>query len=152
MKIYINNFNLDILHNISDIFKDNLINTKNYINLYTNEGIYSIEDRDVYTLDIVDKDIKKYDKFFEDFTLIVDPSYFNRNKVSSVHGEVHQSFDTKEYYYKINNNSNVCLVIKYICKKTKLIPNDIYFEIDIDTDINNILIKKELIEFLLVLN
>ena len=152
MKIYINNFNIDILHDISELFKDKLVNTKNCIKLYTNEAIYRIEDSNVYILENVDKDIKKYDKYFSDFTLIADSSYFNKKQVSSIHGDIHQSFDTKEFYYKINNNSNICLVIKYNCIKTKLIPDDIYFEIDKEIDINDILIKKEIIEFLSVLN
>jgi hypothetical protein len=37
-------------------------------------------------------------------------------------------------------------------KNNKFIPNDIYFEIDKDIDINEFLIKKEIIEFLSVLN
>ena len=152
MKIYINNFNLDILNDISELFKDKLVIEKNFIRLYTNEGIYCIEDRDVYRLEVVDKDIKKYEKYFNDFTLILDTSYFNKNIVSSIHGDIHESFNVKEYYYKMNHNSNISLVIKYNCKKTQLIPNDIYFEINREIDINDILIKKEIIEFLSLLN
>lgn len=152
MKIYINNFNLDILNDISELFKNKLVNAKNFIRLYTNEGIYCIEDRNVYRLEVVDKDIKKYEKYFNNFTLILDPSYFNKNIAFSIHGDIHESFNVKEYYYKMNHNSNISLVIKYNCKKTQFIPNDIYFEINREIDINDILIKKEIIEFLSLLN
>ena len=75
MKIYINNFNLDLLKDISDIFKEYFINSETYIKLYTNEGIYRIEDKKIYLKNPVDKDIKIYNKYFNNFTLIVDESY-----------------------------------------------------------------------------
>jgi len=142
MKVYINNFNLEILHDISNVFKDNLVDTKNYIELYTNEGIYNIEN----------KDIKIYEKYYNNFTLITDPSYFNKKNITSIHGETHLSLKRKKNYYKMNNNSDIYLVIKYYYKSNNFIPNDIYFKINRDIDINDIFIKKEIIEFLSVLN
>jgi hypothetical protein len=44
------------------------------------------------------------------------------------------------------------MVIKYILNEEKFIPNDIYFETEKDVDINDLFIKKEIIEFLSVLN
>jgi hypothetical protein len=152
MKIYINNFNLDILNDIANLFKENLFDTKTYIQLYTNENIYAIDNKNIYVLDIIDKDIKQYEKFYKNFTLIVDPSYSNKQQVNSIHGETHLSFETKKNYYKFNNNSNINLVIKFNIVDSKLLPVDIYFKIDKDIDINDIFIKKELIEFLSVLN
>lgn len=152
MKIYINNFNLDILNEINSIFKDNLVSSETYIELYTNEGIYYIDNKDIYILDIVDKDIKQYNKFYNDFTLIVDSSYINKSPTTSIFGQTHLSFETKKCYYKLNNNSNISLVIKHILKNSKFTPNDIYFETNEDIDINNVLNKKELIEFLSILN
>jgi hypothetical protein len=55
MKIYINNLNLEIINDLSDILQENLIKTDNYIELYTNEGIYRIEDKTTYYLDVNDK-------------------------------------------------------------------------------------------------
>lgn len=152
MKIYINNLNLDIIDEISELFKENFIKTDNYIELYTNESVYHIEDKSIYFLDINDKDIQQFEKYYNNFTLIVDMSFYNKKITSSIHGETHLSFQITEKHYKLNNYSSVSLVIKYNLDKTKLIPNDIYFESQKDININDIFIKKEIIEFLSVLN
>lgn len=152
MKIYINNLNLDIIDEISELFKENFIKTDNYIELYTNEGVYRIEDKSIYFLDINDKDIQQFEKYYNNFTLIVDMSFYNKKITSSIHGETHLSFQITEKHYKLNNSSSVSLVIKYNLDKTKLIPSDIYFESQKDININDIFIKKEIIEFLSVLN
>lgn len=152
MKIYINNLNLDIIDEISELFKENFIKTDNYIELYTNESVYRIEDKSIYFLDINDKDIQQFEKYYNNFTLIVDMSFYNKKITSSIHGETHLSFQITEKHYKLNNYSSVSLVIKYNLDKTKLIPNDIYFESQKDININDIFIKKEIIEFLSVLN
>jgi len=152
MRIYINNFNLDIMDKISELFKEHLIKTDNYIELYTNEGIYRIEDKIIYFLDIIDNDIQKFEKYYNNFTLIVDTSFYNKKNTSSIHGETHLSFQIIEKYYKFDIFSPISLVIKYNLDKTKLIPSDIYFESQKNININDVFIKKELIEFLSVLN
>jgi hypothetical protein len=152
MRIYINNLNLDILNDIAETFKDNLIYSETNINVYTDEGYYVIDNKDIFFMNSIDKDIKTYENFYKNFTLIVDPSFFNKNKVTSIIGETHLSFQIKRNFYKLNKKSNIQLIIEYYQKNTKFIPNDIYFEIDKDIDINELLIKKEIIEFLSVLN
>jgi len=152
MKIFINNFNLEILNDISDIFKEHLINTETYIKLYTNEGIYRIEDKKIYLLDTCDKDIKMIDNYHKNFQVIVDPSFYYKHLVSAVHGENHLSFQIVKKTYKLNPSSEVELAIKYISDNGIFVPNDIYFEFNKDVDINDLFIKKEIIEFLSVLN
>lgn len=152
MRIYINNFNLDILNDISDIFKEYMTNSEIYIELYTNQGIYRIEDKNIYFLDTCDKDIKIFDRYYNNFTLIVDPSFFNKNICSSIHGDSHLPLKTKKNYYKINPSSEINLVVKYILNDDNFIPNDIYFESEKDININDVFIKKEIIDFLSVLN
>lgn len=152
MKIYINNFNLDILNDIAEIFKEYMINSETYITLYSNEGIYRIEDKKVYLLETCDKDIKLFNNYYKNFTLIIDPSFFNKNVCSGIHGDTHLSFQIKKQYYKINPSSEIQLVVKFILNNNKLLSNDIYFESNKDIDINNQFVKNELIEFLSLLN
>jgi hypothetical protein len=152
MKIYINNLNLDMINYISDLFRDKLNYSENYINVFTDEDIYIINDKDIFILNSIDKDIVTYDKYYNDFTLIVDPSFLNKVKTSSINGETHLSFQIRKEIYKMNKHSNIEMIIEYYFKNNKFIPNDIYFEIDKDIDINEFLIKKEIIEFLSVLN
>ena len=152
MKIYINNLNLDILNYISDLFHDKLNYSENYINVFTDEGIYLINDKDVFLLNSMDKDIITYEKFYKGFTLIVDPSFFKRDKVTSINGETHLSFQIKKDHYKMNKNSDIEMVIEHYFQNNKFSPNDIYFEFKKDIPIDEILVKQEIIEFLSVLN
>jgi hypothetical protein len=152
MKIYIDKFNINILNDISELFKEYLVGSDIYIILYTNEGIYRIEDKCTYLLDVHDIQIKTYEKYYNQLNLIVDSSSFSKNQINSILGETHLSFHTKELYYKLNKKSSLTLVIKYNLINEKQTPNDIYFEIDKDIDINDLFIKKEIIEFLSVLN
>lgn len=152
MRIYINNLNLDIINDISDIFKEYMINSETYIELYTSDGIYRIEDKNIYFLDTCDKPIKMFENYYNNFTLIVDPSFFHKHSCSSIHGNTHLSLHTKKNYYKLNTSYQIQMVVKYILNNDKFIPNDIYFKSEKDIDINDVFIKKEIIEFLSVLN
>jgi hypothetical protein len=152
MKIFINNFNIDILNDISELFKEFLTNCEIYIRLYTNEGIYRVEDKKIYFLEAIDKDIKVINNYYKNYSIIVDPSFYKEYNVSSIHGDSHLSLEIKQYCYKINPASEIKLIMSYISNKGNLIPNDIYFESSKDIDINDIFIKKEIIEFLSVLN
>jgi len=152
MKIYINNFNLDILNEVSTKLKENLVDTKNFIQLYTDEGIFNIDSKMINKLNPIDISIIIYEKYYKDFTLIADPSYFVKEQISSIHGETHLSFEIQKKYYKINDKSDIYLVIECYIEKSKLITNDIYFELKKDINLNDIFIKKEIIEFLSVLN
>lgn len=153
MKVYINNFNLNLLNDISKVFKEHLINSETYIKLYTNDGIYIIDDKKIYLLDTCDKDIKIFNNYYDNLTLIVDPSFYIKNTYSSVHGDTHLSFNIIKNYYKLNKLSDISLVIEQLYNNNKsLIQNDIYFESDKNIDINDLFIKNEIIEFLSVLN
>jgi hypothetical protein len=153
MRVYINNFNLDILNDISDLFKEYMINSETYIRLYTNEGIYHIEGKKIFLLEPCDKDIKIFDNYYNKISLIVDTSFFNKQICTSVHGDTHLSLQTKKNTYQINPSCEIKMVIEYISNNDgKFIPNDIYFETEKDIDINDLFIKKEINEFLSVLN
>jgi len=152
MRIYINNFNLDILNDISDLFKEQMTHSETYIELYTSEGIYYIQEKNTYFLDTYDKDIQMFDNYYNNFTLIVDPSFFQKQPCSSIHGDTHLALQTTKKYYKMNPTSEIQMVIKHVLNEGKFIPNDIYFETEKDMNANDLFIKKEIIEFLSVLN
>lgn len=152
MKIYINNLNLELTCDLLELFKDKLKKTHQYIELYTNEGLYYIDDRLIYFLDITDKDIQIFENYYNKFTLITDYSFYEKNTISSIHGETHILFKIMENHYKLDNYSTIYLVIKYNLDNQKIILNDIYFESQKDIDINDVFIKNEIIEFLSLLN
>ena len=154
MKIYINNLNLNILKNIQDSLQKEFISCENYIQLYTNEGIFRIEKNIIYSLDPIDIDVKIYEKYFHDFTLIVDTSYFKKTTTTTIDGNKHLSTSIKKDYYKINNQTKLQLIIESIeqINSGHYILSDMYFELDGSNDINELFIKQDIIEFLSVLN
>lgn len=152
MKIYINNLNLNILNELSNNFKSLLIDKKQYIILYTEEGIYEINNKLIYRLEQIDRDIKQYENFYNEFTLIIDPSFFNKHIETSIIGTKHISNQIVKYIYKLNKKTDLNLIIEYYLHDSKMIENDIYFELNKEIDINEIFIKKEIIEFLSLLN
>ena len=157
MRIYINNFNIAILNNLLDIFNDKYINTETYIQIYSIDGIYKINDNQFKKLNIIDKEIEILQNYYNNYTLILDKSFFIEENVHSVNPE-HISIKIKRCFFKINNISPIQLVIEgpvnedLTSNKHFFKPNDIYFETNNNIDINNDLIKKEIIVFLSLLN
>jgi hypothetical protein len=153
MKIYINNLNLDLLKDISELFKEQLVHSERFIMLYTNEGIYHIDDKKIFYLDTCDKEIKMLDNYYNNFTLIIDPSFFHKNSCSSIQGETHQCSHIQKNTYQFSKSSNISMIIEYSSyPNEELTSSDLYFETNVDIDVNDLFIKKELIEFLSVLN
>ena len=147
MKIYIRNFNIDILDIIAKKLQKYVIGNESYIQIYSVEDIYKISDKTIHKLSCIDNIIQIHENYFENFTLIVDNSYSKMELTTTIHPE-HISIQTTRQFYKINSTSNLQLVIE----SDNVKQNDIYFELSNNTDITDALVKKELIVFLSVLN
>jgi hypothetical protein len=155
MKIYINNFDLNILNifiddviSVSNLFKE----TESYIELFTDSGIYQIDNKFIYLLQPVDKPIIKYYNYYKDLTLIADPSYFEKELTNCINGNNHYSIQLKKEIYKMDTNTKFKLIIESILINEKYSPNNIYFECETELNINDLFNKRELIEFLSMLN
>ena len=161
MKIYINNFNLDALHDTMQSLTEQYISSEIYIQLYSVDGIYKITDCNATKLISNDVAIQLMPAYYKNFTLIVDSSYFIEEITNQIHPE-HIYAKIKKCMFKINPKSIIALIIEgeFIeetigTSKTifcDIIPNNIYFEISNNIDINNALVKNELIVFLSLLN
>jgi len=156
MKIYINNFNIEKLATIMKLLNEYYINSKTYIQICSIDGIYEIDESSVTKLNCVDNDIQIFKNYYDNFTLILDPSYYTTEKVHSIHSE-HIFTRMKRYFFGLNKDSKIKLVIEgELFEKTAnnydINPKDIYFEIPNNTDINDALVKKEIIVFLSLLN
>jgi hypothetical protein len=147
MKIYINNFNLNIATEIQNLLINQLVHTEKYIQVYTNECVYQVEQKNIFKLEPVDKDIIVYENYFDEFTLIVDPSYFDKKPISNINGIKHFHTVVTKNYYKFDNNSKLKFVIENLENSTN-IKNDVYFEIDEDIALDDLFIKKDISEFL----
>ena len=157
MKIYINNFNLHVLDKLVKKLSEHYVSSETYIQIYSIDGIYQINEKTIHKQNVHDTSVKIYEKFYEDFTLIVDNSYYNLESVNQIHPN-NISTCIKRSFFKLDNNSNIQLVIEGIflnddIKENKNIKhNDIYFEVPNNIDINDALVKKEIIVFLSLLN
>jgi len=162
MKIYINHLNLDALHEILKTLNNNYINSETYVQIYSSDGIYEINNVSSKKLTPVDSDIQILENYHENFTLLVDPSYYSVEEVFQINND-HISRKMKRCFFELNKNSKIKLVIegevlddkhfyKRISNEYGIAPNDIFFELPEKTNINDALVKKELIVFLSCLN
>jgi hypothetical protein len=162
MKIYINHLNLDALPELLKSLNNNYINSETYIQIYSSDGIYEINNSSSKKLLPIDSDIQILDKYHENFTLLVDPSYYSEDVVFQINNE-HISRKMKRCFFQMSKNSKIKLVIegevlddkhfyKRISNEYGISPNDIYFELPEKTNINDALVKNELIVFLSCLN
>ena len=181
MKIYINHFNLLILNNILKQLADYRINTEEYIQFYSPDGIYIVDKSNTFKLNAVDHDIMVLENYYNNLTLIVDPSFYIVEKVVQMPTEFISTRMKREIFVLSNSKvQNVKDVkdIKEEKRNIKLVieseiinqkenefsflnnntvendykPKDIYFELPNGTNIDNILVKEELIVFLSLLN
>lgn len=155
MKIYINNFNLDILGNVMNLFSDYLFNYDMYIQIYSTSGIYQIDSLTTNKLNPVDNEIKIIKNYYKDFEFILDYSYYTLVKETTIDPD-HICKKIKKSFYRINKSSNINLMIECEIKeennKEIIVPYDIYFELPNEKDINDPLVKQEIIVFLSLLN
>ena len=162
MKIYINHLNLDALPEVLKSLTNNYINSETYIQIYSSDGIYEINNMSSKKLTPIDNDIQILENYHENYTLLVDPSYYSVEEVFQINNE-HISRKMKRCFFELNKNSKIKLVIegevlddkhfyKRISNEYGIAPNDIYFELPEKTNITDALVKNELIVFLSCLN
>jgi len=163
MKIYINHFNLDILSDLIKNLNEYHVNTEEYIQIFSSDGLYKIDQASTLKLNPVDHDILILNNFYKNFNLIVDPSFYIIEKVVQIPLE-HIASKIKRNIFSIHSNSRIKLIIEtdiYIKSQTDFSflntengehPIDIYFELPNGTNIEDTLVKEELIEFLSILN
>ena len=159
MKIYINHFNLLVLPDLLKSLSKYKVKSEEYWKIYSSEGIYLIDEKSTFKLKPVDHDIIILKQFYEEFTLIVDPSFFIIEKSTQIPSE-HISIKIKREIFELKENNTIKQnSIKLVIEseqinesKDEYIPKDIYFELSNDSNIKDALVKEELIVFLSLLN
>jgi hypothetical protein len=148
MKIYVDNINLTDLKSIQESLSDLLINTQKYTEVYTNNGIYNIDNKNIFLLEPNDGEINVFNNYFNDITLIVDNSYFEKIIETSIIGSVHIHNKILKQIYRLNPKSKINFIIEIVDN----IKHTIYFESEDKIDIKELFNKQEIIEFLSLLN
>ena len=149
MKIYIKNLELqNIKGNIESIKKCEIKNIK-YIIFYSNDGIFELNNKNLYKLYQNDVKISSDNISYNDkeYELLYDNSLYNKEKIYSI-PNLYREKKIKKTYFKIEKSFS-SFVIEY--EDNNII--DFYFELDDkskDKIINNIL-KNEISSFLSIL-
>ena len=158
MKLYIKNYKvMDILKKLK-LFDQYYINTKNNIEIISDEGIFYINDKKFYKMKIIS------DKLVElrsnDLELLLDKSVFNNESVYYLPLN-HINTDITTFYYSINPKSKIVLVIegKYEMDDDKITnkyhnftPTNFYFEVPNEKTNFELLNNDDLNVFLSLLN
>ena len=158
MKLYIKNYKvMDILKKLK-LFDQYYINTKNNIEIISDEGIFYINDKKFYKMKIIS------DKLVElrsnDLELLLDKSVFNNESVHHLPLN-HINTDITTFYYSINPKSKIVLVIegKYEMDDDKITnkyhnftPTNFYFEVPNEKTNFELLNNDDLNVFLSLLN
>lgn len=163
MRVYINHFDLDALPNILTMLNKNKeTKPETYIQVYSIDGMYQIGPTTIKKQIVVDNDIEIFNDFHEDFTLIVDKSYFIEEDTTHIEPE-HLSTQMKRFVFDVSKTFQIKLIIeaeaveeKNMFYKNKMspnfIPNNIYFEMSNNINVCDALVKNDLIGLLSLLN
>ena len=168
MKIYINHFNLSYLNSLLKILNNYHLKTENYLQIYSPDGVFIVNETETLQLKANDNDIITLNNFYNNFTLIVDNSFYDEERVFQIPTK-YIAIKIKKDTFTLNNdkNSKLKLIIEMeipfkteegfnFLNKNKDINDlqfkDIYFELPNETNIDNILVKEELFVFLSLLN
>jgi len=156
MKLYINCLNLDRLPIIMNSLKEYYISSKTYVNIYSVDGLYEINNSTTNKLIPLDNNIIIMNNYYKDFCIIADPSYFNMEPTNQINPN-NISTKMKKCFFQINKKSVIKLIIEgeiidNNSSDLNINPYDIYFELPNDTNIHDPLVKEEIIVFLSLLN
>ena len=151
MKIYINNYNIDNLSKKLKGLNEYLINKTNSIEIYSDEGIYLVDENNIYNITYLDRPIQKIN-YTDDVEMSIDLSTTNSIIVNQLPSD-NIILKLATYTYKICPRSKVKLIINFTLNKNmEYKPYNFYFDVLDDIDINGPIFKEDINVFLFHLN
>lgn len=146
MKLYIDDYDPKDLINKLDKLKKYLINSYNYIEIYSDDGIYYIDKSQIYKI-IVEKDESiKYTCVLSGYKFILDKSISSKELVNNIPlNHINNTIYKNEYI--IDSKKDVIFIIEGYYEKNEeihdndcnvFIPNNFYFELSNNDNMNNI--------------
>ena len=113
--------------------------------VYSKEGLYSVDHAHIYKLNIEDGKTQIYENYYNDISITTDETTIKKEIVNQIPSE-HIIILKRICEYKLDPKSNIKLIIEFNSSIDKII--DYYFEVPHNTNVNDILFKKNLSEFL----
>jgi hypothetical protein len=151
MKIYIENYNTEKIHKNLGLFNSYLINKTNRIEVYSDEGVFSIDQNNTHRISYLDKPIKRF-KYSENIDMILDVSETKTTVVNQIPIN-YTMLNILTHNYQINARTKIKFVIDFILtKNTDYKLYNFYFDVADDIDIYSPLFKEDINVFLFHLN
>jgi len=151
MKIYINNYNIDNLSKKLKGLNEYLINKTNSIEIYSDEGIYLVDENNIYNITYLDRPIEKIN-YTDEIEMSIDLSTTNSIIVNQLPSD-NIILKLATYTYKICPRSKVKLIVNFTLNKNmEYKPYNFYFDVSDDIDINGPIFKEDINVFLFHLN
>jgi len=166
MKIYIDDYNPYTLSNKLTKLKKYLVNTHQYIEIYSDDGIFYIDDLGIYKIIIIQDETIKYTSTQTNRKFLIDRTKSYKENVTNIPLN-HINNTIYKYEYKLDLKSKIKLVIEGTIDPTNnidhinnnlnnesniFIPNNFYFEIlDKNIDFNELFDNNDLNVFLSLL-
>ena len=156
MKIYIENYNIENLSKKMKGLNKYLTNKTNVVEVYSDEGIFVIDQQNIFRVDYLDKPIKKGKYISETgavFNMLIDTSETTKTIVNQLPPD-NVIMKTETLVYQTCMTSKVKLVIISLLNKhvNEYKPHDFYFDVSNDIDINSPIFKEDINVFLFHLN
>ena len=156
MKIYIDNYNITNLSKRMKGLNKYLTNKTNTIDVYSDEGIFSVDQQNIHKVTYLDKPVKKVKYINETntiFDLMIDSSETTLSIVNQLPPD-NVIMKTETQVYQTCVTSKVKLVIVSLLNRqlNEYKPHDFYFDVSNDIDINSPIFKEDINVFLFHLN
>ena len=156
MKIYIDNYNITNLSKKMKGLNKYLTNKTNTIEVYSDEGIFSVDQQNIHNITYLDKPLKKV-KYINENNTIFDLTIDTSETTSSIVNQLPPDnliMKTETQVYQTSATSKVKLVIVSLLNRqfNEYKPHDFYFDVSNDIDINSPIFKEDINVFLFHLN
>ena len=156
MKIYIDNYNITNLSKKMKGLNKYLTNKTNEIDVYSDEGIFLIDQQNIQKVTYLDKPVKKVKYMNETntiFNMTIDSSETIITMVNQLPPD-NLIMKTETQVYQTSTTSKVKLVIISLLNRqlNEYKPHDFYFDVSNDIDINSPIFKEDINVFLFHLN
>jgi hypothetical protein len=174
MKIYVNSYNpIDMLDKIKKI-DTNFSKSSKYIEIVSNNGLYKIENNNLFKLHTVDTPVQILKQYYKNLVFFIDKSYFKAENIYSQIPPEHDIRDVTCFYYDVceatllykkkKNDYSIQLVVEGTYKENEInlqtnsnnvnnkyyrfVPHDFYFLVNDNFDFDNYFCKEVFNEFL----
>jgi len=156
MKIYIDNYNITNLSKKMKGLNKYLTNKTNTIDVYSDEGVFSVDQQNIHKVTYLDKPIKKV-KYINETNTIFDLMIDSGEITSCIVNQLPPDnliMKTETQVYQTSATSKVKLVIISLLNRqlNEYKPHDFYFDVSNDIDINSPIFKEDINVFLFHLN